>query len=82
MFLKHLNLNHLKNKSVLLAHSSGVDSCVLAHVFFKKKSQVLGSKPSTRVRFIQHIWHVFVKFLIMFISVFSTCYTVTHHRNF
>ena len=37
MFLKHLNLNHLKNKSVLLAHSSGVDSCVLAHVFLNKK---------------------------------------------
>ncbi len=37
MFLKHLNLNHLKNKSVLLAHSSGVDSCVLAHIFLNKK---------------------------------------------
>ena len=37
MFLNDIILDQLKNKSVLLAHSSGVDSCVLAHIFLNKK---------------------------------------------
>ncbi len=37
MFLNDIILDQLINKSVLLAHSSGVDSCVLAHIFLNKK---------------------------------------------
>lgn len=33
----NLNLNNFKGKSLLLAHSGGVDSSVLAHIFLKKQ---------------------------------------------
>ena len=33
----NLNLNNFKGKRLLLAHSGGVDSSVLAHIFLKKE---------------------------------------------